>query len=84
MPNAPPKRSPAEPGSLHPKLAQLGNALELVQERCDLPQEAEYALAALRANLAARAIYLDGTSALLLSRVLRGLAMAATPAPTST
>jgi hypothetical protein len=73
--NQHPKRSPAEPGALHPKLAQLGNALQAVQDHCDLPAEATYALAALRANLDARAIYLDGTSALLLSRVLRGLAI---------
>jgi hypothetical protein len=84
MPNVPLKRSPAEPGALHPKLAQLGNALELVRQSVPLPMEAEYALAALQANLSARAVYLDGTSALLLSRVLRGLAMAATPTPTST
>jgi hypothetical protein len=75
MPNDHPKRSPAEPGALHPKLVQLGNALELVRTHCDLPQEAGFALAALQANLSARAIFVDGTTALLLSRVLRGLAI---------
>jgi hypothetical protein len=79
--NQHPKRSPAEPGALHPKLVQLGSALQAVQDHCDLPPEAMFALTALRANLSARAIFVDGTSALLLSRVLRGLAV---PTPTST
>jgi hypothetical protein len=39
-----------------------------------MPEGARFALEALRANLRARSAYLDATTALLMSKMLRGLA----------
>jgi hypothetical protein len=55
-------------------LHALDTALEELQRVVPMPVEAEYALAALRANLRARSAYLDATTALLLTKMLRGLA----------
>jgi 5-enolpyruvylshikimate-3-phosphate synthase len=67
----------------HPRfLTSLDASLEELQQQqrvVPMPVEAGFALAALRANLRARSAYLDATTALLLTKLLRGLAH-----PTST
>jgi hypothetical protein len=65
----------------HPRfLVALDGSLEQLQQRVvPMPLEAGYALEALRANLRARSSYLDPTSALLLTKLIRGLA-STTPA----
>jgi hypothetical protein len=78
MPNDHPK-PPAQAERPHPRfLHTLDGALERLQA-VPLPQDARFALEALRANLRARSAYLDATTALLMSKLLRGLAH-----PTST
>jgi hypothetical protein len=65
------------PENQHPKLIALNNALEELQA-LSLPVEATLAVAALQANLRARAVYLDATSAILLAKIFRGLIPTAT------
>jgi hypothetical protein len=80
MPNDHPK-PPAQAERPHPRfLHTLDASLDQLQQAVSMPVEAEYALAALRANLRARSAYLDPTTALLMSKLLRGLAAP----PTST
>jgi hypothetical protein len=63
----------------HPRfLTSLDASLEELQQAVSMPQEAMYALEALRANLRARSSYLDPTSALLLTKLIRGLASTTT------
>ncbi len=79
MHHAPPK--PPAQERPHPRfLISLDASLDQLQQAVSMPVEAEYALAALRANLRARSAYLDPTTALLMSKLLRGLAAP----PTST
>jgi hypothetical protein len=59
-------------------LTSLDTALAELQAAA-MPEGARFALEALRANLRARSSYLDATTALLLTKLLRGLAH-----PTST
>jgi hypothetical protein len=66
------------PEHQHPKLIALGSALEELQRAVDLPQEARYAVQALRANLDAKAVFLDATSAILIAKMIRGLASTTT------
>ncbi len=74
MPNDHPK-PPAQAERPHPRfLTSLDGALDELQQAVSMPVEAEYALEALRANLRARSAYLDPTTALLLTKLLRGLA----------
>ncbi len=60
---------------MHPKLSALSSALEQLQQAVSLPQEATFALEAIRANLRAQSVYVDGTTAILLAKLLRGLAI---------
>jgi hypothetical protein len=77
MHHAPPK--PPAQERPHPRfLTSLDGALEQLQAAA-MPEDARFALEALRANLRARSAYLDATTALLLTKMLRGLAH-----PTST
>jgi hypothetical protein len=63
----------------HPRfLTSLDASLEELQRVVPMPLESTYALEALRAGLRARSVFVDATSALLLTKMLRGLA--ATPA----
>jgi hypothetical protein len=57
-------------------LTSLDASLEELARVVPMPLEAGYALEALRANLRARSSYLDPTSALLLTKLIRGLASA--------
>jgi hypothetical protein len=58
----------------HPRfLISLDGALAELQAAA-MPEGARFALEALRANLRARSAYLDATTALLMSKLLRGLA----------
>jgi hypothetical protein len=78
MHHAPPK--PPAQERPHPRfLISLDGALAELQQAVSMPEGARFALEALRANLRARSSYLDPTSALLLTKLLRGLAH-----PTST
>ncbi len=64
----------------HPRfLVALDASLEELQRVVRMPLEAGYALEALRAGLRARSVFVDPTSALLLTKMLRGLA-STTPA----
>jgi hypothetical protein len=60
---------------MHPKLHALDTALEQLQQAVPLPQEATFALEAIRANLRAQSVYVDFTTAILLAKLLRGLAI---------
>jgi adenine-specific DNA methylase len=59
----------------HPRfLTSLDASLEELQRVVPMPLESTYALEALRAGLRARSVFMDPTSALLLTKMLRGLA----------
>jgi hypothetical protein len=65
----PAQERPHQPRFLH----ALDGALAELQA-VPMPEGARFALEALRANLRARSAYLDATTALLMSKLLRGLA----------
>ncbi len=77
---ASPVESCTMPERQHPKLIALGSALEELQV-VGLPVEATLAVAALQANLRAKAVFVDHTSAILLAKIIRGIIPTATDPP---
>jgi hypothetical protein len=57
-----------------PKLRLLAAALEELEAAPDLPMEARLAVEALRANVRAGSVWVDGTTSHLIAKLLRGLA----------